>query len=201
MAEFKMSRNGSGYYDETAFKAMMQMAKPGEVWKYKSASQKAKDKTFLILKNHERFCSALALFDDPDENCIEVATVGGLKLFTDVRMVQYIYNSELTEYIARIPDACFENILDEIGLMLGIQKKCEAVAAEPKIAVNETAGIPEDQTPNPLESKLIAEMLILFGTNAVKHYLMCNVYKHKCENEEKTADLYMKQLIGLAGGY
>lgn len=192
MSTNRLKRNAAGYRDDTAYKGITGAAHPGEIWIY-STSQ-GKDKTFLILQNHERFCSALALLNDPDENCIRVEGVGGLVLYTDPRMVQYVYNSELKEYIARTTDSCFENVLEEIAAALGIERKVETKAAEI---------VPEVQSAEPKkeqqgEKEYFDEMTALFSAEAVKHYCMCNVFKHWDEDRNK-AEFYMKKLMKMVG--
>ena len=71
MTNVSMKYNGSGYYDETPYKATMQMAKAGEIWTSDTG------KEFLILKNHGTLCTVLHLLNRVPRNStdsIEVLT-------------------------------------------------------------------------------------------------------------------------------
>lgn len=197
MAEFKISRNASGYYDETAYKGIMQSAHPGEIWKQRNLSGGSKD--FLIICNHGYFSSALQLLEQPVEDGVEITSTAGFTMYTDPRMVCYIYNDKMTKYIARTTDACFEDIIQEIAVCLGIKENRKAETfemhktivpyVEPSIEVH-------DDT---ISHKEIKEMVALFGIDAVKDFLKISIYKSRCRQDFEKADLYLNQLMELAG--
>lgn len=116
MVDFGLKRNGSGYYDETPYKAVMGMPKPGEVW---STTQ---DKLFLVLKNHGQYCTTLALNETNRNNECLAITVE-YPLYTNPRMLGYTFNTFFSEYIKRIPDDQFLNIMEEVGAGLGVTIK------------------------------------------------------------------------------
>ena len=114
MGEFKMSGNSSGYYDETAYKAISGAAKSGEVWEY--SNNYGTNQTFLIIKNHGNICTALRLVDEPTAECVEV-----YEMHTDPRMLQYIYNTNLARYVHSLSAGEFRSILDTISECLNIK--------------------------------------------------------------------------------
>lgn len=108
--EFKMTRNGSGYYDETATKAFNGMAKSGEIW---TAGNNGREREVIIIKNHGRMCNVLSLLDErKGNNCIEVVS-RSLK-YTDPRMIQYMFNDSLGQFVKALSDEEFDKVLDEV---------------------------------------------------------------------------------------
>lgn len=108
--EFKMNRNGSGYKDETAYKAFKNMAKAGEIWTFNNFGN---EKEVLVIKNHGTHCNVLTLLDDRrTKYCIEI-TSRSLK-YTDPRMMQYLFNDNLGQFVKALSDEEFDKVLDEI---------------------------------------------------------------------------------------
>lgn len=108
MADFGMNRNASGYRDDTAYKAFMGMAKPGDVWTAKDGRQKV-----LILKNQGSFCNCLRLLDNQvHQRCIEVNSAE--TMYTDPAMLQYLFNEYLGTFVQRLPAAEFDRVLDAV---------------------------------------------------------------------------------------
>lgn len=108
--DFKMNRNGSGVYDETAYKALMGAPKSGEVWTCMNGS---KEKEVLIIKNHGTICNVLTLLDEcKSSHCIEI-TSRSIK-YTDPRMIQYFFNDNIGRFVKALSDEEFDKVLDEI---------------------------------------------------------------------------------------
>ena len=128
MMETSMKYNGSGYYDETPWKASMQMAKPGEIWTSNTG------KEFLILKNHGTLCSVLHLLDRAPRNSTDSIEVACKALrWTNPCMIVYLFNQSLGEYIETVATEQFEGIMqvvaDRLGVKIAVQK-VEAPAQE-----------------------------------------------------------------------
>ena len=101
-----MKYNGSGYYDETPYKAYQNMntAKQGEIW------ETSLGKEYLILKNHGNFCTVLSLCDTNRNNeCIEIHSKA--MKYTNPAMVQYVFNTALGEFVKAIPDDQYFDIM------------------------------------------------------------------------------------------
>lgn len=115
MAMFSMKYNASGNYDGTAYSAMMNMAKPGEIWTTSQGNE------VLILKNHGTLCSMLKLLENQpyhDDDCIEV--VSRQLRYTNPCMVAYIFNQGLCEYIKSIPEEQYTQIMQTVGDRLNV---------------------------------------------------------------------------------
>jgi len=107
-----IKRNGSGYYDETAYKAISSLPKAGEVWTFG-------DREILVLQSHSKYVNALSLFDIPKtQESIEVYSVS-LK-YTDPGMIQYVYTDSIGQFIKRLPKAQFEAVQAHVASSLGI---------------------------------------------------------------------------------
>lgn len=117
MADYEMKRNGSGYYDETAYLAMKNLAKPGEIWETSDGK-----KEVLILNNHGTFCNCLTLTDRSlDPNCIEVYDGRNAK-YTNPAMVQYLFNSFLGTYVKKVPAQEYSEIMEAVAVALDIHE-------------------------------------------------------------------------------
>lgn len=182
MAEFKMSRNASGYYDGTAYNGMNQMIKEGEVWTYTNNGSTTK-KEILIIKNHGTFCTALLLLSEPSDGCIEVNGFAGFKKYTDPRMVQYTYNTNVGINLTVLPMTELSRIREEIFFALQIEEPETESKPESKPEFN----IPYD------------EMISLFGAETVASFCRCAFYSNKVLGSLQTAEEYMEKLIELEG--
>ena len=113
MAYFGLNRNGSGYYDETAYKAFMGMAKAGDIW----VANNGRDQV-LILKNQGTFCNCLTLTDrSGDKNCIEIISAG--VMYTNPGMVKYLFNSWLGTFVQRLPEDEFAKVREAVADAMG----------------------------------------------------------------------------------
>ncbi len=128
MADFGLNRNGSGYYDETAYKAFMGMAKAGDIWTTFDGREEV-----LILKNQGTLCNCLSLTDKAgDARCIEISrydfnVYDGGTAYTNPSMVKYLFHSRLGKFVQRIPDAEFERVMEAVEDALGFRKQAVAV--------------------------------------------------------------------------
>ena len=110
MTNFDMKRNGSGYYDETAYRGLNSMAEQGEVWKCTTNGTDLRD--VLIICNHGTFCTVLGLVEDDAPDRIEIPLEFGVK-YTDPRMIRYIYNQNLCRLVDRA-GINFNEVLDAV---------------------------------------------------------------------------------------
>lgn len=112
MVDNELARNGSGYYDETAYKGMTAGPKPGEIWK------RDDDRLFLILARKDSTCSALALTDKKGDNSITVMAM--VPMYTSPIMVSYVFSSRMIQYIKKVPDKEMLSIRRAVGAALGL---------------------------------------------------------------------------------
>lgn len=122
MADYGMKRNGSGYYDPTAYAAMIGMAKPGEIWETNKDG-----KLVLILNNHGGFCNCLTLTDkSEDKNCMEVRG-----MYTNPGMVRYLFNDYLSCWVSTLAHDEFDDIMAGVADALGLHGGKHEPAPEP----------------------------------------------------------------------
>ena len=114
-------RNGSGYYDETAFKAIQAITKapkPGEIWTDSTGS-----KTYLVLQSRKSVCSTLLLGTENKENSIMV--MARMPMYTDPIMIGYTFSNLLTQFVKTVPEDNMENVKKAVGRALGIRDESE----------------------------------------------------------------------------
>lgn len=182
MMETSMKYNGSGYYDETPYKAAMQMAKPGEIWTSNTG------KEFLILKNHGTLCSVLHLLDRVPRNTTGTVEVMRKEemCWTNPSMVVYLFNQSLGEYIEKIPDEEFLGIMATVGERLGVT-----------IAVHKAES---DATPELEEAQKRAESLYqAMEKMQVKHACEMERLEKALAESKETCCVYEKRMTEMEG--
>lgn len=117
MADYELIRNGSGYYDETAYKAFMGMAKAGDIWTANDGKERV-----LILKNQGEFCNALTLLDTCKHSQMMEITSAGTH-YTDPGMVKYLFHSRLGAFVQRLPADEFKKVREAVEDALGFGKQ------------------------------------------------------------------------------
>ena len=121
MADFGLNRNGSGYYDETAYKAFMGMAKAGEIWTANDGREEV-----LILRNQGTFCNCLTLTQVcRDKQCICIYGVG----YTNPGMIKYLFNDKLGHIVRQLPEDEFERVMEAVEDAMGFGGKVVEVDA------------------------------------------------------------------------
>lgn len=112
MVDKELALNGSGYYDETAYKAMTSGPQPGEIWK------RDDDRLFLIIARRDSVCSTLTLTDKKGDNSITVMAM--VPMYTSPIMVGYAFASRMIQYIKKVPDEEMQAIRRAVGAALGL---------------------------------------------------------------------------------
>lgn len=174
MENFKMTRNASGYYDETAYKSIMGVAKPGEIWECSNGNGTSE---YLIIKNHERTCSALKLTESGNDKSLCV--LGG---YVDVRMLQYIYNHTLSRRTDTLPEEEFAEVCNEIAFALDIKTSGEPVKIEQTVS--------EAIEPEISYADMLSEMLMMFGAQAFAVYCRCALFESRFRGDSKRAEIF-----------
>lgn len=125
MKDADLKRNASGYYDETAYKAITAPPKAGEIWTSKDGK-----KCWLILRNNGDVCSTLLLGKEERENNIKV--MAKVPMYTDPVMIGYTFTVYITTFVKTIPAANMAEVQKAVGEALGIT----AVSAVPHDHIN-----------------------------------------------------------------
>ena len=115
MADYGMCYNVSGYKDETAYKAIMGAAKPGDVWT-------EGEKLVLILKNQGAFCNVLMLREEQvHSRMIEI--ISGKRFYTDPAMVKFTFCERLGVFVQKLPRDEFARVIEEVTTALDFAVK------------------------------------------------------------------------------
>lgn len=112
MVDKELALNGSGYYDETAYKGITAGPKPGEIWK------RDDDRLFIIIARRDSVCSTLSLTDKKGDNSITVMAM--VPMYTSPIMVGYAFASRMIQYIKKVPDEEMLSIRRSVGAALGL---------------------------------------------------------------------------------
>lgn len=115
-------RNASGYYDETAYKAIREVmsmeSKVGEIWTM-ALNQKDQERQFLVLADHGNFVTGLPLYDIEREEH-DISVLSKIRMYTNSAMISYSFADRLIEFVKRISDDELNSILRNIAESLGI---------------------------------------------------------------------------------
>lgn len=121
-----LKRNGSGYYDPTAYEAIINVEKEngrmkrGEIWE---VEYQGTYKNAVVISAQERFCNVLMLNDEmKTEQDVQVRSRS--ILYTHPAMLSYKFNDGFAQFIRTMEDDEFESLLDCITEKLGIQNDC-----------------------------------------------------------------------------
>ena len=108
----EIARNGSGYYDPTAFEAMKNIIKKkvdkmkhGEIWEIQQNNGQFKN--VIVLASHNDIAQVLHISEYGGDYSIEVNCQG--ISFTDPRKIQYAFNDNFTNYIRTLKDGISES--------------------------------------------------------------------------------------------
>ena len=134
--ETTLLRNGSGYVDTTAYKALKKVEKemsanggvkmenefkPGEIWE--STTERNEPVYYLIVGVQKYYCNVLKLkyFDEehPENTSDNIEVIAKGIMYTDVGMIAYASKRKLNGFIRRLTDEEFATvktcILEKLG--------------------------------------------------------------------------------------
>lgn len=129
----ELKRNGSGYYDPTAYKAMKNCSdkriNAGEIWEV----EYHKEYRFaVVIAVQERICNILVLNDEKEsEDDIEVIAKG-LK-YTDPTMLSYKFKKGFVNFVRTMKEDEYKTLLDVVRGSLGFDagaESCEEAALD-----------------------------------------------------------------------
>lgn len=123
MTDVSIKRNASGYYDETPYRAVFRGAQPGEIWKTTLG------KEYLIVASHNsNMFTVLALYDQYKPDTIEVTS--RQVMYTNPAMIQYLFGSNLTDFVKELPEDEFDAVVDAVSDALCINIKVNKVEVD-----------------------------------------------------------------------
>lgn len=128
----ELKRNGSGYVDPTAYIAINDAPKGGEIWQLSNGAE------ILILKNHGTMCTAIKLTDRPNPGAVEV--ISRQIKYADMRFVQYAFNSYLGQYVKTLPEpdylAIMERFSDAMSITIKVKKADQKTKSRSKRSIS-----------------------------------------------------------------
>lgn len=186
----ELARNASGYYDETAYKALTNIqkeermnnkmiidVKQGDIVEYETMGGNYRIALVVSadFKNKGKFISIIALQDEEKSDvCVPIVTRQGI-MYADCGLISFTVHDKITDLTKSATGAEMERVLSMIAYCLDIKSE---TAAEPKI-VEKVVEVPvKEQSP-----AAGLEELIQARAEA-------KIYK----------DLYEKLLTRIAGG-
>lgn len=116
MRKFGVNKNASGYYDDTAYKAMTAGPQPGEIWTHGKGNLPS-----LVLANNGSLCLCLKLYEDYKEG--EIRVTGRVPMYVNPLKVTYARTPDLITFMKSIPGAEFKVIHRACVRALGIVKE------------------------------------------------------------------------------
>ena len=150
-----LRKNGSGYYDETAYKAIKNTMKnpTGGGYTMNKGEFLEKDivtvectngaQDFLLLKCHEDYATALLLRDKKyKENNIKV--IGRSVMYADAGRPAYVYYDKISGYVKTIKDQEFTDIQASIAKAMGLVIDRETAPAPEYVPQGSESTVPEE---------------------------------------------------------
>lgn len=110
----ELFRNGSGYADPTAYKAMITMeeknmeVRPYEIWRYTVGEN---EKIGVVMAHYDAVIAVMPLFEKSFLGCVQVSTLQGPRYVHPIKMT-YVLESRLVEYVQDVPEAAVNDIMN-----------------------------------------------------------------------------------------
>lgn len=169
----ELLRNGSGYVDYTAYKALKNCAKGesdmafnrGEIFEYEMVNRNEVKKALVVsadFRRNERHISIIVLNDEP-KGQVNVPIVCQGKMYADCGMVSFATNDRLGDFIRKATETEMAQIDEGIAKCLGIEQKTVVETIKKEVPV-----------PAPTVPKSVFEELAITKAEA-------NIYKNLYE--------------------
>ena len=120
-----LKRNGSGYYDPTAYKAIRKFQnggvsnmniRKGEIWEVEHGKD---SKLALVIAWHVSYCSVILLNDEPRESRDIRLNARGMK-YSESGMVSYKFCDAFVDFVRTTTDEEFEDVMNKVSESLGL---------------------------------------------------------------------------------
>lgn len=124
-----LKRNGEGYIDPTAYKAIIEADKPvaGDIFSADGAE-------WLVVAYNAPVMTVLKLFDERKSDS-EIEIISRTKKYTDVRYIHYrFYVPNQYELVKALPESEYKRVIDAVRVALGVpacEKEIVMVEAKP----------------------------------------------------------------------
>lgn len=129
--DMELLRNGSGYVDYTAYKALSNYertekemlakinneSRNGEIWKVSTSSRTEKE--ILIIQDRGNYVVGLVLNDNFFIGAITIRSIA--EKYTDPGKVSYYFDDRLETYVKTITSSEYEKVMDVVSDALGLK--------------------------------------------------------------------------------
>ena len=141
----RIDRYGSGYYDDTAKKAILNYLKEkcgmnnktGEIWRRQN--ENGTENLMIVVYDHGTFCTVLKLEEEDKPGCDISLAAPGI-LFANSKRVYFVASKTLTDFVRSIPAGEMDDLRNKIAESIGVLQVVEKE-------------VPSD--PNPLLAKAL----------------------------------------------
>lgn len=141
----RIDRNGSGYYDETAKKAILNYLKEtcgmsnktGEIWR--KQNENGTENLVIVVQDHGPICTVLRLEEEDKLGC-DISIAAPAIMFANSKRVYFVNSRALTEFVRAIPAGEMDDLRNKIAESIGVLQVVEKE-------------VPSD--PNPLLAKAL----------------------------------------------
>lgn len=126
MTDFDLLRNSEGYYDPTAYNALLKVINHEKEHKtmekyFKGDLVRARqnnglEKEYVIIAVHERYCTVLMLAED---DTLPIAIRCNVVKYTDPGMLQFMYTNNILSFIRALTDEEIDNLMKAVFYSLG----------------------------------------------------------------------------------
>lgn len=120
MGDFGERKNSEGYADPTAYQAIKNMVKPGEIWRMKTDS--GKENEVLAVACTDNVVTILYLVDTDKGGCVPVGSK-----WVNPAMLNWTWRQFLPHFVRKLSESEFAEVLGNIQEVLRLK-----VAAETK---------------------------------------------------------------------
>ncbi len=121
----ELRRNGSGYYDPTAYKALKNIereekemeVRKGEIWEIEVGNQL---RTAVVLATQGSYSIVLTFTDEPRERRTVQINAQGMK-YTEPGMISYKFHDNFVKFIRLTKEEEFADIMKQVSYALGLE--------------------------------------------------------------------------------
>lgn len=121
----RIDRNGSGYYDETAKKAILNYLKEkcgmnnktGEIWRRQN--ENGTENLMIVVYDHGPFCTVLKLEEEDKLGC-DISIAAPAIMFANSKRVYFVGSKTLTDFVRSIPAGEMDDLRNKIAESIGV---------------------------------------------------------------------------------
>ena len=146
MTDYEILRNGSGYVDPTAYKAIQNyqrgedilVLKRGEIYEYEMQNGKGIKNALIVsadFENDNGYLNVIVLTDEEKTEGLFIPIVCGGMMYADCGMVSFALRNRIGNYVRTATDKEMAQIDAGIAKCLGIEQKTVEVPVEKVVEV------------------------------------------------------------------